>query len=662
MSLPTPRAVFAQGFESIGRKTYLNNSIKRAISKYNDSYEPPKISMDSTQSIEDFILQINDLGYASKTIDRSNVFIMDKYEKYKLAADLLIELNSMKDILLIDDNGAIVKYDGHLTDWFIEVMNILKDLYEDIYLLIASRFSVFKAPENIKNYILRVDIPELSPSERVGLFNAYVEIYSMEDKVNREDIVNIKKLLSGYPEQVKYLANRVKESSMSEVMSDSKDIVEYNNEQVYSIIRKYETERKDFNLLLLLSNIDLISFNILESLIEGENEQYYNALLQKFFIEGLCVRFGADNEYFRVNDIVRDYIKRLKYKIPAYFQNKLTHNLKTYIANNSFEESNITEYFYYIQQALLQGEDIPEKYLLPSHFLRTIAQLYNTQKYSDVIKIAKKVLTNEEYMDDTMVYEIRHYYCSSLARKRDNSFFDEVKKITDKSEQFFLKGLYFRLEGKYKKALEMLDIAMEKKPNFSRAKREKVQVYLSVCEYEIAAPLAKENYNKWKENLYHIHAYFIMLLQEEINEKNEKILLTLLKKLELMQHMSDKAKEMFLECKALFTSFYLNDKDEAIKLIDELIQTYPKTIYPLLAKFDILEKHSDIDNMREVLKIIKSKDKKNTNHIIHTSVVVRTIAFLISIGENKEAKREYNSLVRDTEYSFTSIKSKYNIQ
>lgn len=40
----------------------------------------------------------------------------------------------------------------------------------------------------------------------------------------------------------------------------------------------------------------------------------------------------------------------------------------------------------------------------------------------------------------------------------------------------------------------MLDKSMERRNNFSKAKREKVQVYIGMQEFQSAKELAKENY------------------------------------------------------------------------------------------------------------------------------------------------------------------------
>ena len=93
--------------------------------------------------------------------------------------------------------------------------------------------------------------------------------------------------------------------------------------------------------------------------------------------------------------------------------------------------------------------------------------------------------------------------CSALAKLKDNRFNIEVHKIKG-ADFYFLFGFYYRQIGKYDKALEMLNKSMEIRPNFSKAKREMVQVYIGMQDFMVAKDLAKENYLNYRDNPYHI--------------------------------------------------------------------------------------------------------------------------------------------------------------
>ena len=50
----------------------------------------------------------------------------------------------------------------------------------------------------------------------------------------------------------------------------------------------------------------------------------------------------------------------------------------------------------------------------------------------------------------------------------------EVQNISGADHDFLL-GFYYRMTGNYERALEKFELALEKRKNFSKAKREKVQ-------------------------------------------------------------------------------------------------------------------------------------------------------------------------------------------
>lgn len=658
---PIPRVVFAQGLPKIGKKSFFKYMISKTQSQYKKSYVFPTIYLDSTNSIEDFILFIDDLDFTVHRVKRDNITSYNKKEKIELAVKLLVELNESKELLLIEDFGAILAHNGEMVVWFKELIDKLKYEKEEIYLLVASKFSSFRFYTDIESYYYKTKIDELSPTERMGLLTEYIKIYDLSDKVNRENLKDFSQLLKGYPEQVKYLALRIKETSCREVMMDSHDIVAYNEDKIYSIIEKYPIKSKEFELLLLLSHIDMISYELLESIIEEKDKNFFFGILNQFFIESICERYGAQNEYFRVNDVIKDHIVRLQHKIPKRFIFKLNENLNKFIEENKFDDANLSDFFYYINQALIQGKEIPEKYLLPSHFLKTIANLYNKQKHDLVIKIANRILKKVDYIDDFIVFEMRFYLCSSYAKRRDKRFFDEVNKIDKIEERNFLKGFYYRLAGQFNKSIDFYKKAIDKRTSFSRARRELVQVYLNVYEFEKAFPVAKQNYKKWSNNVYHIHAYCMIILSMGKDESYTGILKELIDKLELSCY-NDRAKQMYQECKSLYYAYYLNDLDGALDIINQSITEFPTSVYPLLSKFDILEYFDKIKLLDEIFQKITEKttyDKKL--NIITTGKIVRSIVYKIKKDRMGEARSELRQLIESTGYNFEYIKKKYNL-
>lgn len=652
-----PNVIFAMGLPKIGKKTFLKYIIKKTQSQYKKSYEFPNIYISDTSSIEDFILLIDDLDFTSNRIERDKLNSFSLNKKVELAVNLLIELNSHKELLLIEDMGGIITHNGNITNWFQDIINILKDKREDIYIVVASRFSCFNN-QRVEDYILKIKVDELEQKERVGLLQEYLKIFKLEDIISREKIKKLSSLLKGYPEQVKYLAQKLKDTSFDEVFKESHDIIEFNDDKVFDLIRKYKKETDEFDLLLLLSHIDMISYELLDSIFDEKEQELFYEILEQFFIESICERFGTQKEYFRVNDVIKNHLVRLNHSIPKRFIEKLNRNLLSFISESKFEDSNLTDFFYYINQALIKGKEIPDKYLLPSHFLKTIAQSYNSQEYQTVIKISKRILSKIEYVDEFIIQEVRHYLCSSYAKSRDIRFFDEIKYIENESEKEFLFGFYFRLSGKFQKAIEHYTNAIKHRDKFSRAKRELVQTYMNVYEFNRAFEQAKINYNTWKNNVYHIHAYCMCIFYTDINKEYKDILNSLIDKLRISCY-NDRVTQMYQECISLYYAYYENNIRKALVSIDHSIIEFSNSMYPLFTKFDILEYFGKNDRLKKMYNEIEKHLDKNKELIV-TAKEVRKIGYLI-YEDKKKAMKVLKNLEITTGYDFNFIKNKYKL-
>ena len=103
-------------------------------------------------------------------------------------------------------------------------------------------------------------------------------------------------------------------------------------------------------------------------------------------------------------------------------------------------------------------------------------------------------------MDQRIIFEIRYLLCSALAKLRKDRFKDEVMKI-EGADHEFLFGFYYRQIGRFDKALERINNSLKLRENFSKAKREKVQIYIGMQDYESALELARLNYENYKTQL-----------------------------------------------------------------------------------------------------------------------------------------------------------------
>ena len=241
--------------------------------------------------------------------------------------------------------------------------------------------------------------------------------------------------------------------------------------------------------------------------------------------------------------------------------------------------------------------------------------------------------------DDRMIFEIRYLLCLALAKLSKQNiedsklrFNEEVHNI-DGPDHDFLYGFYYRQIGKYDKALERLNSSLIKRSNFSKAKREKVQVLIAMQDFPSALELARLNYENYKNNPYHIQAYFTCLIKSDEPNKN-KILLELIDSMKLIKNKV--SEEMTPRLQAQYFAFIGNDYDSAIESIDEAIHINPDIQYATFIKFDIAEKFGDIEMMKSIISRFENSDLKSkyyNNYIYMNSLLISKIQ---SIEEAKK--------------------------
>lgn len=620
-----PTCIIASGIKEIGRRTLLKHCFIKS-NLIDESYELPVINLSSQESLEDFIHKIYDLGL-SEEYDLSDFMRKSIADKISIAIKIVRDVQKAREIISIVDDGCIVSFERKIAQWFVALLEGIKS-EEKVTFSIASSYRLLKYNLRNEDSIYSIDIPELDKKERNGLLKRYSEFEKLD--INRDDFNFFSNLLSGYPGQIFYAVDLIKELGIKKAKTSTFLIRDFNSTKAQRLLEKYEEEQEKIDFLYFLSEFDFISYEFIFEIVGYE----YQRITDELIASAVCEILGANGEYIRVNDTVRDYVRRNRLSLPEQYKSKLKNHLENFLKSYTEEEKDVSDYFYSLKQAILQGKEVDDKYLIPSHFLKTIKELYDQyNKYDEVIELADKVLANEDFLDFNIKQEIRHFLCLSLARRRKKDrFLDEVHKIQG-SEHNFLMGFYYRLQGRPKDAIPKLLGALQEQRTSSRARRELVQVYIDIEDYQEALTLAKENYENNTTNPFHIQAYFNCLISNPKFNTTEEIFENLLADLEKVK--SEKAKEMFMTSKAKFLAFLKTDKVGAINLINDAIAQFPNVIYPKLTKFDICSKIADINGMEESINLL---EKEIDNHSFFYKELIRVkCIFLAQTGKLQEA-------------------------
>lgn len=601
----TPVVAIASGLEGSGRKSFLKHSLFKS-NVVKDTFPFSYIVLRSDESIEDCILKLYDLGFIINTdITIELVASLDMEKKINILKELIEQLQKDKAIIFIIDDGCIVNHEGEMAEWFQQTIEDSK-IESKITLLLVCKFRYFdKKFENERVY--NVALPELDIKERNGLLKRYLEFENIELDIEKIKIVS--NLLTGFPEQVFFTVAMIENRGWKYFYDNINDVVNYSDQRAAIMMQDIRENQEVMEFLALLASFDYVSVSYIMSIVSDlpKYMQYINELYNR----GICEYVGVMREYIRVNDTVKNYIQRSEYKISEIHKRKLRENVQSIVNDIDDRDYNIPELLHSLKTSLINGDEIDDKYIIPSIYLKTMNELYNSGRNNEVIQFADKAIQNSTFMDKRIVFEIRYLLCSALAKLRKERFKSEVMNI-DGADHEFLFGFYYRQIGKFDKALERINKSLNLRENFSKAKREKVQIYIGMQDYESALELARLNYENYKDNPYHMQAYFTCVIKSETVKNKKEILKELIENMEIIG--SKISKELTLRFKAQYEAFIKNDYDEAIQYIDRAIEMNDNIHYARLVKFDIADRFDDIEKMQEIADYFKKVELRQRYH------------------------------------------------
>lgn len=580
-----PTVIIASGMAGVGRRTFLH----RALFKTNITdcpYKPSAIILDRDVSIEDFILKLNDLGL--KDLGDDVLYLTSKSikEKISIIHKIMKASYDSKEIIYLVDEGCLVNYKREVSGWFLETINSYSSNMPVFCL--ASRYKVhFKSrPKNNKFFF--IELNELNSNERKRLLSQLIELYKIN--LNKKDFEDISFLLCGFPDQVMYAVDLIKEDNISSISNKLPLLAAYNSDKASILLRQYEDKEDTLDFIRLLAQFEVISKDFIFSIVP---EEKYYPIIEKLASECIIELIGIEGEVIRLNDVIRDYIKRNRLYITPLFLKKINQQVEIISHSDDIFERDSSEYIFTLKEMLKSGKKVDDKFLIPSHYIRCMKDLYYSKGNLDrIIELADIILQKKETLDSSVLQDIRYYLCLALAKKKNDRMLREVQEING-DEHIFLLGFYYRLAGRFQEAISKFSSIIDARYVGARSKREIVQVYVQLEEYDKALEYARNNYEENRGNQFHTQAYFNCLINSESPKKHGEQLLALITNLKRID--SEQSNEMAYIAEALYHAKVLNDKHMAFDKINDCVKMYPENHYPLLALCDIALQYYDKD-------------------------------------------------------------------
>ena len=623
IDLPKPICIIASGFQKIGRSSILKHSLVKA-NIINHTYQPINITLDRVDSIEDVILKLFDTGLTSLlSSDLSGMLDKSMKEKESLLLRIFIDIQNTKEIIFIEDTGCLVTHTREVSPWLLSVISNNVLAHRPV-IAISAKYRINKGLIRPYKSFFTVDIPELSPSERKGLLKRLLEIQNI--RVSTDDFNFFAQQLHGFPEEAYYCVDLISDYGLAGAKKEIHQLTEFNTERSSVLIRKYENDQKALDFVYFLSRFEFVSMSFIYEIVD-ENE--YEPILNDLVTHLICDFIGMEQEFVRVNDTIRDFIQRNRLELPESYRDKLRKHVKDFIQDTDKFERDSSDFLYSVKEALARNEKIDEKYLVPSHILRTIHDLYySRENLRRVVTLADMLLQKEATLDLKVSQDVIYYLCLSLARLKDKRVVKEVFRIRGPEHDFVL-GYYYRLCGRHTEAIAKLSGLLNTPYIVSRTKRELVQVYLYIEEFDKALEMAKDNYEANRGNQFHIQSYMNCLLNSETVLEHQSVITGLIGELELIN--SNQSREMMYIARGLVEAKINSNMTKAYNFIDDAIAINPAVHYPYFAKFDIALKFRDTETMLDTLADIKKLAESRT---FSQDTIIKYEAYCMAITGN----------------------------
>ncbi|MEN4580345.1 hypothetical protein [Pantoea agglomerans] len=156
------------------------------------------------------------------------------------------------------------------------------------------------------------------------------------------------------------------------------------------------------------------------------------------------------------------------------------------------------------------------------------------------------------------------------------------------------------------KAIKSYIKALEYNPNDTRAKSELVLLYLQNDQYLLALDLAKDVYNKQKNNPINANNYLNCLFYKDKSQVNLELINDILAR--LYSNTSQRAREMYCSAKAKSLAKFEGQVDEAFDLIEQGIIDFPDIKYPVLTLCDLSIQYRKLDKLKRAIEILEKSD------------------------------------------------------
>lgn len=605
--------IISCGIDGVGRESFIKQCLKIPQTFTSSYYDPIVIHLDFNESIENLIFKIIEVGYSvDDNIDIAIINGLSMDKKIEYLSKQLMQIQDLDEFLIIRDANILIQ-DSELVWWFYKA---LEKIRKELTVGIVTNYNV-KKHSNSYSGVYVEKIHELNYADKLEFLASYAKFNKI--CLTKDDLKSFDKVLTGHPLQIIHTIELIKDMGLSEIKEDLGIIADFNNQSVVKLLNRfisllnYSDEKKEklLSYISFLANYPNIPTGKIVEInkLDEDYKEFYNKLIS-FCI---CRRMGISNDILSISPSMRDYIERNGIEMPenikVYLENEFT-NFENDLKANDLDEYCYSQIEHNLKELVIRDNYKSNyKYIYPSVILKAIVQLYNKKQYDKIIDICSNCLEYTIYWEISICKSFYFYYGLTLAHKKDKKVFQIIKEkkgknnILDNVQSDFILGFYYKLVAYYDLSLEKFNDCLKVQPNYYRARRELVEVYVNMEEYDLALAYAEDNFIRHADNIFNICQYFKCLVRS--NPLNKEKLRDLLAKAADADRFLNSSKQFYPEIKSLYFRLVEKNTKKALSILEENEQFFDNKIYYYKNIFDILEDNRDLTRMKIILNKIE---------------------------------------------------------
>lgn len=557
--------------DGIGRRRLLTEFIRKIDTNKDETYNPFSVALEEDDSIEDLIIQLNNLFLFEHNKELLQFLSeADKAKKIDKVVEFVWHLLESREKLFVRDNGAVVRRNGELSSWFKDIIKSTR--IDQTVLFIASRNRLTEEyPE-----IVSLDLSPLSNDKAKILLRQYLDNHGKT--ISGEDVSFFIQQTGPMPSLIHKCASLILEMGPELAKLKQKSYQYTGDELTRNLISDFQGNKSYIQVLILLSEFPYLRYYDIKQITKGVVEDVDQILLDLYSLS-IFETLGSSNDYYRMNPIVADLINRSRYKHDETLWGELRLKTHDIIEHETFECPNLGILLKKIELNIKGNTDnISKAYIIPSIVIKTINDEYRKKVkagYKTVVQLCKALLERNNNYYDEIIGSIYYMLCSAYAQLCDETLFEYITCLEDKFDEYFIKGLYYRKKKLYNRAEDNYRLALKIRPHSLTAKNGLAISLQRQNKYKEALNLARFTYQKQPTNPYFIVTYFKSLIRT--NPDQIAVLNQLIKDL---QSSWDINKESFGDMlQAEYHYFIEEDFNRAIAVYKASLQRNP--LYPV---------------------------------------------------------------------------------